>query len=45
MDASRDELDEHSVARRDCALDDLAFVGRSRNDGDATATTTLKLAA
>jgi hypothetical protein len=32
---SRDENDEHPVALRDCALDDLEVVRRSRNDGDA----------
>ena len=35
MDAPRDEHDEHPVAPRDRALDDLAVVRRSRNDGDA----------
>jgi hypothetical protein len=35
VDASRDEHDEHPVAPRHRALDDLAVVRRSRNDGDA----------
>jgi hypothetical protein len=35
VDASRDQHDEHPVAPRDRALDDLAVVRRSRNHGDA----------
>jgi hypothetical protein len=34
--APRDEHDEHSVAARGRALDDLAVVRRPRNDGDAS---------
>src|ERR1043166_5909289 len=35
MDASRGHHDENPVASRDSALDDLAVVGRSRDDTDA----------
>ena len=35
MDASRGHHDENPVASRDSALDDLAVVGRSRDDSDA----------
>jgi hypothetical protein len=34
VDPSRDEHDQHPVAARDRALDDLAVVRRSRNDRD-----------
>src|SRR5438045_8880260 len=35
VDTSRGHHDENPVASRDSALDDLAVVGRSRDDGDA----------
>src|SRR5688572_10059651 len=35
VDSSRNQDDEHAVALRDRALDDLALVRGSRNDGDA----------
>jgi hypothetical protein len=36
VDSSRDQYDEHAVAPGDRALDHLAVVRRSRNDGDAS---------
>ncbi len=35
VDAARDEDDEDAVGARDCALDHLAVVGGTRNDGDS----------